>query len=76
MTNSHDNTVSVISDKTNQLLSNIVVGSSPIGVAVNPKTNLIYIADRDSNTTSIINGTTNIVIKTVPVGASPPSYRY
>src|SRR6266567_7585506 len=36
----------------------IRVGTSPIGVAVNPATNVIYVTNRDDNTVSVISGQT------------------
>ena len=48
----------------------IPVGSKPWGVAVNPTTNMIYVANSDccltSPTISVIDGTTNTVINTIP----------
>ncbi len=41
------------------------------GVAVNPNTNTIYIANWLSNNVSVINGNTNQVIATIPVGQCP-----
>ena len=41
VTNADDNTVSVISGRTNTVAATIPVGHSPDGVAANPKTNTI-----------------------------------
>src|SRR5579862_5906253 len=49
----------------------ISVGSSPNGVAVNPATNRIYVANRADNTVSVIDGRTYAVVATVPVGPGP-----
>jgi YVTN family beta-propeller protein len=49
----------------------VSVGNSPTSVAVDPNTNMVYVANYDSNTTSIINGATNSVVDTVPVGQLP-----
>src|SRR5262249_49921844 len=49
----------------------IPVGSTPYGVAVDPRTNVIYVANRPSGTGSVIDGATNTVAATVPVGHYP-----
>ena len=49
----------------------VPVGESPGGVAVNPTTNTVYVANYDSNTVSVIDGKTNTVTDTVSVGESP-----
>ena len=53
----------------------IPVGSKPWGVAVNPNTNMIYVANSDccltSPTISVIDGATNNVINTIPVFGRP-----
>jgi YVTN family beta-propeller protein len=51
--------------------SGIRVSSYPIGVAVNPSTNKIYVANELSNTISIIDGSTDKVDATIKVGVSP-----
>ena len=51
--------------------SGIIVDSYPIGVAVNPSTNKIYVANDFSNTVSIIDGSTDKVDATINVGISP-----
>ena len=49
----------------------ITVGASPSDVAVNPKTNMVYVVNYGSDTTSIIDGTTNKVVSNVTVGTGP-----
>jgi YVTN family beta-propeller protein len=49
-----DNTVSVISGQTNTVTATIRVGLDPRGVAANPKTNTIYVANSGSNTVSVL----------------------
>lgn len=52
--------------------SGIRVDSYPVGVAVNPSTNKIYVANELSNTVSIIDGSTDKVdATTIKVGKSP-----
>jgi YVTN family beta-propeller protein len=43
----------------------------PSRVAVNPATNMVYVANYDDNTTSAIDGKTNSVVKTIKVGLAP-----
>lgn len=69
--NSSSNNVSVIDGKTNTLQGNIIVGSGPFGVSVNPITNRIYVANFGSNTVSVIDGSTDTVITTVTVSTNP-----
>ena len=45
VTNSGDDTISVISGATNTVSTTISVGSIPFGVAANPTTNKIYTAN-------------------------------
>ena len=53
---------SVIDGKTSSMIGNIPVGKSPIGIAVNPNTNLAYVVNFNSSTVSVIDGKTNSVI--------------
>jgi YVTN family beta-propeller protein len=43
----------------------------PVGIAVNPTTNKIYVTNQDSNYLSVIDGSTNKVINNIKVGSSP-----
>ena len=52
---------------------NIPVGVRPRGIAANPVTNRVYVANIWSNTVSVIDGITNAVIATIPVGELPYS---
>ena len=68
------NTTQKLSQSPNEpgiTVTNVNVGKGPTGVAVNPSTNTVYVADSNSNTTSIIDGKTNSVVKTVKVGYFP-----
>jgi YVTN family beta-propeller protein len=65
------NTVQVIDGATNSVIKTTGVGAAPTGVGVNPRTNTIYVANRDLTTVSVIDGATNTVTATVGVGSSP-----
>jgi YVTN family beta-propeller protein len=53
LANFGSNTISVINgDNTNAIVKNIPVGEFPSSVAVNPKTNTVYVANSGSNTVS------------------------
>src|SRR5258707_4306007 len=49
----------------------IRVGRVPGGVAVNPRTDTIYVANANSGTVSVISGRTNTVVGTVRGGGRP-----
>jgi YVTN family beta-propeller protein len=49
----------------------IPVGTVPLQVGLNVKTNRIYVANLNSNNVSVIDGNTDTVIATVSVGNSP-----
>jgi YVTN family beta-propeller protein len=70
-----DNTSSYLSnyDNNNVINSGIKVDSYPVGVAVNPTTNKIYVANEFSNTVSIVDGSTDKIEATVQVGSFPYS---
>jgi YVTN family beta-propeller protein len=48
-----------------------LVGTRPLGVAVNPVTNTAYVANFFGNTVSVISGRTGTVTVTIPVGTGP-----
>ncbi len=51
----------------------ITVGNSPHGIAVNEKTNGVYVANKDDDTVSVIDWTSNEVVETIEVGDAPES---
>jgi YVTN family beta-propeller protein len=50
---------------------NVEVGTTPVGVAVNPTLPFAYVANSGENTVSVIDTTTNSVTHTVSVGTGP-----
>jgi YVTN family beta-propeller protein len=71
--NSGSDSVSVIDTATNTVVGPpIPVGSTPIGVAVNPAGTRVYVANSGSNSVSVIDTATNTVIGSpIPVGGQP-----
>jgi YVTN family beta-propeller protein len=76
ITNSGDNTVSVIDTASNTVIATIPVGRNPFGVAVTPDGAKIYITNRGSfqefsDTVSVIEAASNTVTTIIPIGRSP-----
>ena len=74
VTNTGDDTVSVIDTATNTVVGlPIPVGVSPTGVAVTPDGTKVYVTNSNvaDNTVSVIKTATNTVVKTVPAGRGP-----
>ena len=72
ISNSSDNSVSVIDTATSTAIATIPVGSSPFGVVVLPTGPAdVYVTNSASNTVSVINPATNAVTATVTVGSNP-----
>jgi YVTN family beta-propeller protein len=71
ISNSGDNSVSVIDTKTNSVAATVSVGTKPYGVAVHPEGTVAYIANFGSSTVSVIDAALNAVVATVPVGTNP-----
>jgi DNA-binding beta-propeller fold protein YncE len=64
--------VNVISESTGTDVANITV-PSPVGIAVDQFSNLVYVASNDTSTNSliVISGSTNAIVDSVPVGNGP-----
>jgi YVTN family beta-propeller protein len=71
VTNTVDNTVSVIDTATNMVVATVPVGVGPRGVAINPNGAFAYVANSGDNTVSVISTATNAVVATIPVGNFP-----
>ena len=76
VTNGQDDTVSVISDKTNTVVATINVGDYPYGVAYDFVKGEIFVVNLYGNSVSVISDTTNNVVATIPVGKSPYNIAY
>jgi len=69
-----DDTVSIISTAANTVVgSPIVVGATPLALAVSPDGAYVYTADTGSDTVSVISTATGTVIATIQVASGPDS---
>jgi YVTN family beta-propeller protein len=66
-----ENFLTIFNGTNNQVVSSIPVGVNPLGVAVNPTRNLVYVANSGGSTITVINGTNDQVISTLTVGNRP-----
>jgi YVTN family beta-propeller protein len=71
ITNSNDNTVSVIATASNTVTATVPVGLNPQGLAVTSDGAHVYVGNSSDNTVSVIITASNTVTTTVPVGAVP-----
>lgn len=71
VTNSGDNTVSVIDTATNTVTDTIHTGNSPYEISASPAGKKVYVANWGSSTVSVIDTSTNNVTATVDTRASP-----
>ena len=67
--------VSVVSDKTGTVVDTVTVGTSPFGIAYDPKMGEIFVTNAESNSISVINDVTDRVVSTIPLG-NPMSAAY
>lgn len=68
VTNSADDTVSVIDTSTNLVVATVPVGHSPFGVAVHPGGAVVYVTNNGGNSISVIDATRNTVTATLAAG--------
>lgn len=71
VTNSGNNTVTVLDLvhlRQDRVLS---VGANPTGITANPQKNFVYAVNTDSGTISVIDSTINRVVSTIPVHRKP-----
>ncbi len=69
-------TVKVIDPRTNKIVHSIPVGPGPKAIAVNPRTNRIYVTDQSGTeagaSVAVIDGATNTVVASIPIGSYDP----
>jgi len=71
VTNSGDNTVSVIDTATNTVTAAVAAGNSPYEISASPAGTEVYVANWGSGTVSVIDTSENNVTATLDTGASP-----
>lgn len=66
------NSIVVVDQQTNKVVTTIPVGFYPRGIAVNAAGSRVYVVNVDSRTVSVIDGISNAIIGSpIPVGAHP-----
>jgi len=60
--------VGAVPESRHEVVDEVGVGGSPRGIAANPVTNLIYVANSVDVTVYVVKGTCNVVIGIDPVG--------
>ena len=77
VTNSDDNTISVIDITTNTVIDTIPIGIEPFDIAYSPYNQRMYVTNGGDSTVSVINTTTNTVDSTpITVGSAPYGIAY
>jgi YVTN family beta-propeller protein len=76
VSNGNNANITVISGKTNTVVTNIGVGMDPWNMAYDSANGLIYVADEGSNCVSVISGSSNRVVGVVGVGNIPIGVGY
>lgn len=60
-----DNSVVVIDTKNNRIIENVPIGTNLVGIDVNPKNHMVYVANYDESKLTIIKGGSNKIINTI-----------
>ncbi|MDY6855314.1 MAG: CFI-box-CTERM domain-containing protein [Thermodesulfobacteriota bacterium] len=71
ISNSSEDTLSVISNLDNGVIDTVEVGRGPIGVAFTPGRDYLYVANSTDGTVSVMRTMDNSVIETIEVGVAP-----
>ena len=74
MTNTHEDTVSVIDTKTQKVTVTIPVGGTPEGIAYDNKHQRVYVASWMDNSLYVIDAKSNKVIDIVKTGAQSRAF--
>jgi YVTN family beta-propeller protein len=72
VSNTDDDTVSVINTETNAVVATIDVGDNPRGLDGTPNGQLVFVANRGDDTVSVINTGNNTVTKTISLTGEQP----
>ncbi|MGN6637615.1 MAG: gliding motility-associated C-terminal domain-containing protein, partial [Mucilaginibacter sp.] len=73
VTNSNNNTLSVINTSTYQVTFVLTVGNNPYGITISPNGSKLYIANVISRTITVVNTSTLTIDATIAVGIGPVS---
>jgi YVTN family beta-propeller protein len=68
--------VSIISDRSNEVIATVVVGNEPQAVTYDALKGELFVANSDSNTVSVVSDSTNLVTSTISVGNDPDSLAF
>ncbi|WP_280433909.1 protein kinase domain-containing protein [Nocardia carnea] len=71
VSNTGDDTVSMLDTNSRAVSATIPVGNEPTALAVDPVTNTVYITNKADNTVSVIDAESRRVTATIPVGSEP-----
>ncbi|QVK21769.1 YncE family protein [Mycoplasmatota bacterium] len=71
VTNSSDDTVSVIQISDNSVVDTIAVGNVPNGIVITPNGEIVYVTNIIDDNISVIQTSDNTVVDTITVGNSP-----
>lgn len=63
--------LTVVNPTTTKTVTTLSVGTTPMGVLVDPMNGEVYVANGNSNNVSVINATTDKVVKSIPAGYFP-----
>lgn len=66
-----DDSISVINTDSNTVITSIVVGTNPSGIAITPDGTRLYVTNQVDHTVSVIDTATHTVIATITVGSDP-----
>ena len=76
ISNAADNSLSIINTNSNTVVSTVVVGTGPFGVAVVPDGKTVYTANLYDNTISVIDAISRTLVDTIPVARRTRPWRY